>query len=520
MDFQMPLGRGGDSRLYYDYIKKFGHGGFSDLAILPRTGIQDWRTLIGLLLSSKRLPFQLPPLTEMCDLTYPESLFGETSWDHTSLWTSLLSVGRECFDVTRNPRVFALSYIFGATGVLLGRRTITPHLLHLGDAGAGKSFACEAALSGLHPCFVTKITSESLLARFATRSLRDGGDYRVQYYDEHPRWLTASTYDPRNALAKQALTDGELIYTGYNESRSITTAYQPTIICGNISHRIDPALRDRFLHNNADEEVDLVSAGGMCDEFRDKMQNVHLHAFLLSYLIQAGALKEPELPTPLKHFSPRQASRFHSLYRGIHILAEVYRNEGTLESLVGSYSPDIDDRDVKDAMTVMYFDVDIGSLRSHIIKSDFRRDGDGEWIHFGEKTWIAKHPEFAMAFDEAVRRGKLMIEESGRLLVLRAWIVPAVMFTKCSDALYESIEEYMNMYYTYTDVHTQVTNIQDIINDLQQHFGVKIPTTTLQPWLENMGWEVHSVKRPRIDKAVFAKRLDGRAGNGTGRAGQ
>ena len=518
-DFQMPLGRGGDTKLFFSYIERNGRDGYSDLWILPRTGINAWRTLIGLLLSSKRLPFKFPPIAAIEDLVYPDPVFDilEKRWDNKSLWQSLKDVGRECFDVTRNTQVFALTYVFAATGVLLGRRTITPHLLHLGEAGSGKSFACEAALSAVHPCFLHKITNESLLARFATRNYRDGGDYKVQFYDEHPRWLTASAYDPRAAMAKQTLTETELIYCGYNENRSITTAYQPTIICGNISHRIDPALRNRFMHNNADEAAP-ISIGGVCDEFRAKMQNVHLHAFLLSYLIQTGALEEPKLPQPLEHWNPRQVSRFHSLYRGIHVLAEVYRIQGTLETLVGAYSAEINEDDHRDSLEIMKLDVDIGYLRSYIIRQNFERKGDGKWIHFAEASWCSKHAEFAMAIEEAIRRNKIKIED-GRAYALRTWIVPEVTTTKCGGDLYELIQSHMDLYYDYTDVHKEVTNIQHIIAELQQRFSVKVPSATLVPWLESMGWEVHQVKHPRIDKAVFAKRVDGQARNGTGRNG-
>ena len=518
-DFQMPLGRGGESSLYYSYIQKNGHHGYSDLWLLPRTGIKDWKTLIGLLLSSKRLPFQFPPLTEIDDLTYAGSGFIEDSWDKKSLWRSIKDIGRDCFDVTRNTQVFGLTYICAATGVLLGRTTITPHVLHLGEAGSGKSYACEAALSALYPFFVRKITNESMLARFAARTFCDTGDYQAQYYDEHPRWLTATAYDPRAAMAKQTLTETELVYYGYNDSRTVSTAYQPTIICGNISHRIDPALRNRFLHNNT--ETSPISNGSLSEDFRIKLQNVHLHAFLLSYLIQAGALPEPELPEPLSTWNPRQCSRFHSLYRGLHILAEVFRIQGSLETRVQSYSAEINQRDLSDAMEIMKLDVDIDQVRRSIIKHGVDLKVEGDWIYVAETSWLDNHEEFRMAFDEAIRQKKLeYVGVPRKLYALRSWLFPQITPSKGDDGhLYEHIQNYMEQYYLHTYVHAEVTNIQIIIKEIQQMFGAKLTSLTLQPMLESMGYEVHQVKVPRIDKAVFAKRIDGQNKNGTGRNG-
>lgn len=490
-EFSMPFG-GPSLKPFHDWVEMHGRDGYSDLYVLPRTGMKDWRAIVGLLYASKHLPFTLPPLEPF-----------SVSWTG-SLWDFIGRVGRGTFDVTRNIDAFRLAYIFGAGGILLGRNTITPHLLLLGEHGAGKSYACEAALKALHKCFVEKISSDSTLARFASCHFKDSSDYRIYYFDEPPRFLTASVFDPKNALSKQALTETEITHKAFHEKRVVTSAYQPHIICGNVTSRIDPALKDRFLHHRvvckeADGDVDGV------DVSVEALQSAHLHAFVLSLLIQCGALPSPKLPEPEGDWLPRRAARFQSIYRGIHLLSQAFRHGGDFSK----YSAEININDLADTYTVMNFNDNMSELQTFLAKQPFEREGE-EWEFFTSIDlieWCKKNPSFKDLMLQAVKKQHVKWEDK-RGYVRGDWIrLPRISNSPADGGVYDALAVYMGENYTPTEVPAEATNIQVVIEEVYKELGVKLGTNLARAWLEHMGWVCRQVAKPRISMAVWGKRV-------------
>jgi len=487
-DFQMPFQLCNFLALYHDFIERKGRNGWSDLKIVQQAGVKKWQTVIGILYASDAMPFILPPPTA----NFPPP--------HESVWTYLSQIAPvKCHST------FILTYLAAAGGTLLGRTTITPHILHTSGPGIGKSYAASRALDMLHGCFVRRSTHETPLSRFTQRQLADSSEYAASYYDEPPRWLMTGETDYKNALAKQALTETEMVYSSFKDKRVISCAFQPHIVCGNFSNlqRLDPALLDRFLTHEACVDG-LEGPGANLDEAR----NMHLHAFLLSALVACGALAPPEKPAIQNvKWNARAESRFQSFYYGIHLLGEVLRIGGNMARIVDHYSADVDQRDLRDALRAMeQHTIGFAAVQEKLTKAV--KVTLDEWTRLDQSILDGVLGDVKQTvLDELRDAGKLKVAD-GKWYVLSRWLVPtSAPEGDTAISIYSAVMAHLAQNYRKTTVPAEATNIQLIITEIADLFQTKLATKQLEDWALRMGYDVRGVTIPRIAKAIWVTRI-------------